>query len=50
MKLIVASGNKDKVREIKSIFTNYEILSLKAVIKSNFFGDQVEFIILSGLV
>ena len=31
MKLIVASGNKDKVREIKSIFTNYEILSLKDI-------------------
>ena len=31
MKLIVASGNKDKIREIKSIFTNYEILSLKDI-------------------
>ena len=29
MKIIVASNNKDKIREIKSIFTNYEIVSLK---------------------
>jgi XTP/dITP diphosphohydrolase len=29
MKIIVASNNQDKIREIKSIFTNYEIVSLK---------------------
>ena len=31
MKIIVASNNKDKIREIKSIFTNYEVLSLKDI-------------------
>lgn len=31
MRIIVASNNKDKIREIKSIFTEYEILSLKDI-------------------
>ena len=39
MKIIVASNNKDKIREIKSIFTEYEILSLKDI---NFNTEIVE--------